>query len=750
MKTNVLNAEITKSYKEHNFEIDISSEDNLGRLFSSLINIYSNKFSFIREFVQNAYDAVVEIWELEYRNVIDLDTFLIENPIILSLYEDTKGTYIEIKETKGVGISPDRMDTMFKYLTKSTKRNSISQIGAKGIGKMAALAYTDEYFLSTIHDNKLYEYKISWYNQQGIPKISEPIVIDTTEHNGTTIRVYLIDAADAADDDVRLVENAITEFLPYFNNIYYNNVQVNISKTLSYQYGHVASYYYSNDKVKRCLNDIKLYKFNTFSYRCGINLYNSELFLIVDRIPYSIDWDILNINIIYLPFGINVSSQDVILNDNRDSIKYTQSVINHINDKIKDFENELVSFIKDGKCTLEKEFLTIWNRGIYFKIEDITFKISSNPFAVWVETHKYISSLANNSGKRDSQIEKLIFDVFLIKGGSKLFKKIDKSYIYLLKYASNRKYQFSKADFSTYVLDINVPKASINSVDITNKNVIVLNKFNRTDILTLIDDFIDTKYQNHVLDILEKYHNGIGSKFSEIYDINNAAKKRIDQKGKIKVSVIETDYYEKVVIGKSHFMKISDITDDYIVFNNTDLKSAKICKAFIDDNFPSLQVIVVAPTFYKKIPYNLNYFVNNNKIFKYINTAHQTINTLFKDYQYNELQYLSNNRRFLNYISLFKDTIINEIMSRKHCDKSNLEIYEYIYKQNRDVSNFFQTFSKDIDKSYVVSEFIKDIQELDNIFHVNYKELCCINYNIDSDLINTLIKIILNKNNCND
>lgn len=748
MKINNDVIEITKSYTERNFEIDITNEDNFSRLFSSLINVYSNKFSFIREFVQNAYDAVVEVWELKYKNDIDLNDFLLENPIVVSLFKDNKGTYIEIKETKGIGISPDRIDNMFLFLTKSTKRNSINQIGAKGIGKMAALAYTDEYFLSTVYDGNLYEYKVSWYNQQGIPKLSEPIIFTSNEHNYTAIRVYLAD-----ESDVRLVESAITEFLPYFTNIYYHNLEVNTNSASTYDINYKQYYGYYNSTNKKSLNDIKLHVFDTFSYRERINLYDCETFLIVDRIPYRINWQVINMTPMYLPFGIHVSSQDVLLNDNRDSIRYTNSVINHIQQKIKSFNNELLSFVHKGLCSIEQDILKIWNKDTYFKLNEITFKISNNPFAAWEHSYKYIKSLVLDTKYRyDNGIKSILFKVILIKGNSKLFKKVTANYIDLYSnYSSRRKYQFDPVSCKAYLLDTDISLNAINFADIPVKQLTLLNKFNRSEILKFLIHLINDDDCNKVVDSLEKSYNELGDKFSTIYNQATITKVRTDRRNKIKVSEVDKIGYDKYAIINNKLMNINDIDVSYIAFNNTELDKAKEFKHFIKTFDIDLKVILVAPTYYQKIPYNIEYFFNNNEIFKYINNVYYVYTKIFNKLNNSSLLFLSSNRKFIDYVYLFENTIIEKLIYNKHIDVSNVEIYKYIYNINYKVNEFFDFYSKIIDTNLLIQPFIDDIIQLNNIFTVDYPELQVIDYyDNNRALINSLVKIILNKNNCNE
>lgn len=181
-------------------------------VYEQYIKIYENKYSFLREITANAFDAVIELWERDYQDTYTKSDFLAENPIVLGVYADASGHYISIKETKGIGMSPERMREYLK-ITNSTKRESEHQIGAKGIGRLSALAYQNEYYIETVYDGIKYFYMVDFYNNA--PKITSTHSMPTNEPNHTKVKIYVVDF----EHEKRYIEEYIDANLSYFENL---------------------------------------------------------------------------------------------------------------------------------------------------------------------------------------------------------------------------------------------------------------------------------------------------------------------------------------------------------------------------------------------------------------------------------------------------------------------------------------------------------------------------------------------------
>lgn len=663
-------------------KIDLLDEATITKLYRSIILIYENKFSFIREFVQNAYDAVVEIWENKYINILPLDKFLIENPIILGMYKDESDKlYIEIKETKGAGISKDRMLNIFENITKTTKDNSLNQIGAKGIGKLSALAYTDEYFIETVYDFIKYNYKVTWYNQSGVPKIIKLSETLTKEENYTSIKVYI------DDHDKDSFGNSIVNFLPYFNNIFYINTPISYNSKSTYTRNSGGYYNYSNTIRKHDgFNTNPLHNYKTFMFRENVVVFD-ELHLVVDKIPYKINWKELGIaDKICLPLAIKCSSEFILLNDNRDSIRYTKEVKKYILNKINEFKHELYELLPkiDFDLYLDCKPLKIGNVDFYphqnviynYKNDDNIFNINLNNFF----KYNHDSSLLNVVGV----VRK---------------KKLLKHSNYLRRATKNNVLYYKDISLSGIKVDVdNMPDDSYIHNDIP----------------------IYTSYINKdkLKDYEELYLKVVSSKYKPIsnYIIDNNIKKQYKQNDEV-VGYLLTGY---TIIKERTVVKLSNINDEYIVFSSEeDLDNIKSLKKIID-NIVNVKkkFLIVAPTYYKKIPYNFEYFAHHNKqysiycTFKHLsdtdifNNFKRIFNIMFNNYNIDYQKLYKVYKK--NYISdAFKQytNIITESTSKDLLNSYSLGNSKYI-DDNMNIDNDLIAFIENIIKLYYLNPFL--------------------------------------------
>jgi hypothetical protein len=86
----------------------------------------------------------------------------------------------------GVGISPDRMASIFVNYGSSTKRNTNTQTGGFGIGAKSAFSYTDSFTVTSFYNGVRYLYVAHLGDEGGVNLISQN---NTTQPNGVEISI---------------------------------------------------------------------------------------------------------------------------------------------------------------------------------------------------------------------------------------------------------------------------------------------------------------------------------------------------------------------------------------------------------------------------------------------------------------------------------------------------------------------------------------------------------------------------------
>lgn len=286
-----------------------SIDDSNAMIFDILRNkLYSNKIGSIsREIASNSRDAHRESGtdkniEIEFTN----DNFL-------SAIGDTSIIFRDY----GIGISPDRMETIFLKYAASTKRDSDLQTGGFGIGSKTPFCYTDSFVIKTINEGVEYVYNaiIDSTGKGKMIKISE---LPTENHSGTEIIIPIL-----SNDDRYKFEKEVYKSTMYWAGVSYINF-----KTSKPQFEYII--------------EEKDFKITAFKDASFVGL--------LDGIPYEIkpeNAEVISGHTVFLDLDMS----KLTINANRESLQYDEQTIAHVNEVYNSFKETLSEIVSNFLST---------------------------------------------------------------------------------------------------------------------------------------------------------------------------------------------------------------------------------------------------------------------------------------------------------------------------------------------------------------------------------------------------------------
>lgn len=295
---------------ENDMLLSSDSASIIFQMFSK--NIYSNPIgSVVREITSNCFDSHVEA---KVNAPVLIKKTVDENDIIYISFIDF-----------GIGMSPERINKVYRTYFSSTKRTDNEQIGCFGLGSKSVLAYKrstgfgngeydNTYFVITIFNGTKYYYQI--YEGTNCPKISELYRESTTEHNGTEVRIPVLSS------DVYKFKNEMLRQLYYFENIIFEG--------------------FDSDNT---LNDYQIIKGKSFFYRG--NDYSSTAHICLGKVSYPIDFGVLGLDSsdYRLPIAVRLEVGDINVTVSRESIDYSEGTIKLLKKKLNEAKEELIGLL---------------------------------------------------------------------------------------------------------------------------------------------------------------------------------------------------------------------------------------------------------------------------------------------------------------------------------------------------------------------------------------------------------------------
>ena len=303
-------------------------------------NIYQNPIgTIVREITSNCKDSHTEAG--------------VNSPIVIrkSFDKVTNTHYISFIDY-GVGISPERMENVYGCYFKSTKRVDNTQIGGFGIGGKTPLAYRrstgfgeveydNSYSIITNYNGIKYEYLV--YEGPESPEYSEPIMSETTEHNGTEVRVTVL------EKDINTFKREMVKQLYYFEDIIFE--------------GLVEDDTYKSDTEEILTNEYQIIKAKTFFFRG--DQYDANVHVCLGRVAYPIDYSILGLNEddYEFPVAIRLEIGEVGVTPSREGLNYSEGTIKLLKKKLEAVKKEITGM-------LEKQYENIVSLEDYFKVKN--------------------------------------------------------------------------------------------------------------------------------------------------------------------------------------------------------------------------------------------------------------------------------------------------------------------------------------------------------------------------------------------
>ena len=269
--------------------------------------LYSDKYSFIQEALQNSTDAMRKCGKAD-------------QPFDVNIYREDDKYYFSIRD---YGCSFDSIaefkrliGTLLESSKTQDKDNSENQeLGKFGIGSIAVAAYNPKWNYKVYKNGKGFDAELKEIEGQGL-FMSNPEYYDTNEVDGVFLQVEII------DNPINFV-NKLFEKAKYFQNIKFN-FDANAINQLRFDY--------QRDRLVKINEDFQIFKSEDFQYST-LNR-NRQIHICIDQYSYDINWNEVGLNPIFLPIALRFNLNDFEVNPTREVITIREDYKDKIRDKM--------------------------------------------------------------------------------------------------------------------------------------------------------------------------------------------------------------------------------------------------------------------------------------------------------------------------------------------------------------------------------------------------------------------------------
>jgi hypothetical protein len=341
--------------------LDLDSAQMLMQMLSK--SLYSDGIgSAIRETASNALDS--------HRRAG------VKEPIVVAFKEAESYNYEFSVEDFGLGLDDEDVKNIISKYGKSTKRQSINELGMFGLGFKAPLAYSSSFYF-VCRKNGI-ERKYMMYEGEDTNTIDLLYETPTKERNGVKVIIPVKYA------DQYFFRSKIKEQLCYFEDVYFD-VPGDSSIT----------------------NEFTIVRHEHFQFSEMST--DNRLHICLDNVYYPLDFDKIGIRQIAFPVALRFDLTDGIFpTPNREALRYTQESKEIIKNKLKTVADYFISkyndSIEDG-MNIEAMINYIEKAGFYVQFNESSYNI---------ETFKEHSTIPFKTPKLDG-IELLDFQELYIK-----------------------------------------------------------------------------------------------------------------------------------------------------------------------------------------------------------------------------------------------------------------------------------------------------------------------------------------------